>query len=312
MFSQARIWENCAFAISARNLELSETRRRMISLNQPQAELFIPDKTDGESAMPRTTHLGVGAHQDDLEFMALHGILECFQREDRWFGGVTCTNGAGCARSGPYAEYTDEQMRAVRQREQRTASVIGQYSFMAQLDYPSGTIKQSESRGAVVADLIKVLEASQPEVVYTHNPADKHATHVAVFLAVLEAIRALPRPKRPRVFHGCEMWRGLDWLADEDKVILPLSSHPNLAASLNGVFDSQIVGGKRYDLAVEGRRLANATFLDSHSVDTNDRVTYALDLTPLLDDDAADPLDYLNAYIDQLRQSVRDQMDQLR
>jgi LmbE family N-acetylglucosaminyl deacetylase len=53
-------------------------------------------------ALARITHLGIGAHQDDLEFMAFHGILACFRmRDDRWFGGVTCTNGAGSSRTGP-------------------------------------------------------------------------------------------------------------------------------------------------------------------------------------------------------------------
>jgi hypothetical protein len=60
---------------------------------------------------------------------------------------------------------------------------------------------------------------------------------------------------------GCEVWRNLDWLLDEDKQGLPVDDRPNLAAALSGVFDSQISGGKRYDLAVQGRRLANATFL---------------------------------------------------
>ena len=66
----------------------------------PKADLLIPDQTEGPTAFARTTHLGIGAHQDDLEFMAFHGILACFAREDRWFGGVTCTNGAGSSRSG--------------------------------------------------------------------------------------------------------------------------------------------------------------------------------------------------------------------
>jgi hypothetical protein len=27
--------------------------------------------------------MGIGAHQDDLEIMAIDGILKCFQRKDR-------------------------------------------------------------------------------------------------------------------------------------------------------------------------------------------------------------------------------------
>ena len=46
--------------------------------------------------------------------MAFHGILECFASDNKSFGGVTCTNGSGSARTGPYANFTDEQMMDVR------------------------------------------------------------------------------------------------------------------------------------------------------------------------------------------------------
>lgn len=249
---------------------------------------FIPDGLPAEQAFPRTTHLGIGAHQDDLEFMALHGILECFQRPDRWFGGITCTNGAGSSRSGPYADYSDDDMKKVRSEEQRTAARIGQYSFMVQLGHPSAVAKDPSKRKTLVDDLFQILASCQPEWVYTHNPFDKHATHIGVCLATLAAIKRLPAHSRPRQLFGCEVWRGLDWLPDEFKILHDVSAHPNLAAALNGVFDSQIVGGKRYDRAVEGRRLANATFLDSHSVDDAERVAYAIDLTPLTREDGPD------------------------
>ena len=77
------------------------------------------------------------------------------------------------------------------------------------------------------------------------------------------------------------MWRDLDWLTDARKVILDVSDREHLANALAGVFDSQIAGGKRYDRAVAGRRVANATFSDSHSVDQRTGAWYALDLTPL-------------------------------
>lgn len=259
----------------------------MMNFRHPQAELYIPDALEGTAALARTTHLGVGAHQDDLEFMALHGILECFQRRDRWFGGVTCTDGAGSARTGPYADFSDDQMKQVRIQEQKTAAVIGQYAFVAQLGHPSRVAKNADQRNMMVDDLEKILRATQPEIVYTHNPFDKHATHVGVFHALVAAIQRLPEAERPKQLIGCEVWRGFDWLPDQLKLVLSLDAHPNLAASLNGVFDSQIVGGKRYDLAVEGRRLANATFFDSHATDDAQRVAYALDMTELMSGETA-------------------------
>ena len=31
-------------------------------------------------AVAKTTHMAIGAHQDDIEIMAYHGVLECFGR----------------------------------------------------------------------------------------------------------------------------------------------------------------------------------------------------------------------------------------
>lgn len=280
-----------------------------MNFTQKNFDLYIPDGLGAEGAFSRTTHLGIGAHQDDLEFMALHGILECFEEEDKWFGGITCTDGAGSSRTGDYADYTDEQMKEVRVDEQKAAARIGKYGFMAQLGHPSSHVKSPDQRAPLVTDILEILKASQPEVVYTHNPFDKHATHIGVLLATLEAILSLPEESRPRKLFGCEVWRGLDWLPDEKKIAQSVSAHADLAASLNGVFDSQIAGGKRYDLAVEGRRLANATFFDSHSADQSDRVQYAIDLTDLIGKSPipiGDLVDrHLNAFSDEVKITLK-------
>lgn len=275
-----------------------------MKFSHPQHDLFIPGCLAPAAALARTTHLGIGAHQDDLEFMALHGILECFGRSDRWFGGVTCTDGAGSARTGVYADCTDEAMNAIRVAEQRAAATIGHYSFMAQLGHSSAAAKGSHRRGELVDDIEAILREAGPDLVYTHNPFDKHPTHVGVFLATLAAIRRLPEAQRPRQVFGCEVWRGLDWLPERVKVLHDVSAHPNLAAALNGVFDSQITGGKRYDLAVEGRRLANATFLDSHSIDDAERIAYAVDLTPLVEDPTLTPARFAESILEPFVASV--------
>jgi hypothetical protein len=77
-----------------------------MKFSQTNHELTVPDAQEIDSALPRTTHLGIGAHQDDLEFMALHGILECYEQSDKWFGGIICTDGAGSARTGPFAKFS--------------------------------------------------------------------------------------------------------------------------------------------------------------------------------------------------------------
>lgn len=216
--------------------------------------------------------------------MAFAPISECFGNKDKWFCGVVTTDGAGSPRNGLYADYTDEDMKKVRITEQKKAATVGEYGAQILLGYSSAEIKETANE-AVVSDYVKILEATQPKYVYIHNLADKHVTHVATAVKAIEAMRNLPKDKKPEKVYGCEVWRDLDWLCDDEKVLLDCSNHPNLARALSSVFDSQILGGKRYDVAVEGRRLANATFGESHACDTYTALNYAMDLTPLVHDE---------------------------
>jgi LmbE family N-acetylglucosaminyl deacetylase len=265
-----------------------------LSLAQPNADVFVPDGSEIAVALGRTTHLAVGAHQDDLEFMAAHGVVECFQNPTRWFTGVVVTSGGGSARDFEYKDYSDERMMDVRQLEQRKAAFVGEYSAMLQLRHPSSAVKDAAST-VVVQDLLGILRETRPEVVYTHNLADKHDTHVAVALRLVAACLQLPADARPQRIIGCEVWRDLDWLCDPDKVVMPVDRHENLHAALMGVFDSQIAGGKRYDLATAGRRRAHATYFESHGTDAHSSLIWGMDLTPLLT--GAEPHELVKGYI---------------
>lgn len=274
-----------------------------MKLANPQADLYIPDQTEETEALSRTTHLCVGAHQDDIEIMAYHGIAHCYGRSDQWMTGVIVTDGAGSSRTGIYASFTDREMQGVRAREQRKAAYVGEYAAQFQLGYTSTQVKDPEDE-RVVEDLARIFEATRPDVVYLHNPADKHDTHVAVLLRCLAALRRLSTGQRPSRVYGCEVWRSLDWLLDEEKETLPVSRYPNIASALVGIFDSQISGGKRYDLATEGRRLANATYFDSHATDQQTALTYALDLTPLVQDDSLSVAEFTTRLVDDFRKDV--------
>jgi LmbE family N-acetylglucosaminyl deacetylase len=275
-----------------------------MKFSHPQADVFVPDnRRPAREALAAVTHLCVGAHQDDLEIMAHAGIADCLDTPGKAFGGVVVTNGAGSARTGPYAKYTDEQMQTVRRDEQRKAAQIGRYAIQLQLAHPSSDVKKPGHAG-VAADLTQIFSGCRPEVVYLHNPADKHDTHIAVLLRCLEAIRALPAAQRPTRVLGCEVWRDLDWLVDTDKVALDAGRHPQLAADLLKVFDSQISGGKRYDLATLGRRAAHATYHTSHATDKMTGITWAVDLTPLVRDPQLSIEEFTLAHIDRLRADV--------
>ncbi|HWA87853.1 MAG TPA: PIG-L family deacetylase, partial [Opitutus sp.] len=212
-------------------------------LSHPEADIYVPSGAAPETALARVTHLCIAAHQDDIEIMAHAGICDCLDAPDRrGFGGVVMTNGAGSPRTGAYAPLTDAQMQQVRRQEQRRAAELGDYAIQLQLAHRSSDVKNPAHRG-IAADLDLIFSGCSPEVVYLHNPADKHDTHVAVLLRCIEALRRLPAGRRPARVLGCEVWRDLDWLGDDAKVALDSGRRPELAAALLKVFDSQISGG---------------------------------------------------------------------
>lgn len=276
-----------------------------MKLHSPDASIFVPDGKAVPEALRRITHLGLGAHQDDLEIMAFHGIERCYHSRERWFGAVTCTNGGGSPRAGEYAPYSDGEMAALRRREQEKAALLGDYGVLVQLNHPSAAVKDV-STGMLKDDLVEVLKAVRPDVVYTHNPADKHETHLAVVFTALAALRELPVEDRPRTVYGCEVWRGLDWMGDADKAALDVGAREGLAMALIGVYDSQVAGGKRYDLATMGRRRSNATYFQSHQTDAADQLWFAMDLSPLVRDDTLDVPGFVLSHIDKFRRSVEE------
>jgi LmbE family N-acetylglucosaminyl deacetylase len=267
------------------------------------AGIYVPDGAADDAAIARTTHMAISAHPDDIEIMAYHGILECFGKSDKGFLGVIVTNGSGSPRDDLYKDYTDEEMQKVRRMEQKKAAFVGEYCAQVFLDYTSSAVKDS-SQIQVVADLKRLLRIAKPQIVYTHNLADKLDTHVAVTLRAIQAISELPPAERPQKLYGCEVWRDLDWLADADKIVLNVQAHENLAAALVGVFDSQICGGKRYDLATMGRRRAHASYHESHATDTATALTFAMDLTPLIEKDTLDVNDFIAGYIARFAEDV--------
>ncbi len=275
-----------------------------MKLKKAGAEIFIPDNMFHEDAIARTTHMAISAHHDDIEIMAYDGISKCFGREDSWFMAAVVTNGAGSPRNGLYEDFSDERMQQVRKLEQKKAAFVGEYSALALMDYSSYDVK--DPANTEVSDEVReLILAAKPQVVYTHNLADKHPTHVATAIKVIRALREIPEESLPQKVYGCEVWRNLDWMNDEEKVMFDVSGHPNIAAAVLGVFDSQICGGKRYDLASQGRRTGNATYYAFHATDEASELSFAMDLTPLVTDKGMDICEYIMGYIDRFREDVR-------
>jgi len=281
-----------------------------MKLVKATVEFYIPDNTPIKEALSRTTHMAIAAHHDYIEIMAYDGILKGFNNNENFFFGVVVTNGSGSAREGKYKDYTDAEMIEIRKKEQRKAAMYGDFGALALLDYPSKEIKDPNNQQNIT-EIKSLIEASKPNILYTHNLADKHDTHIGVTTKVIKALRMLDPSDRPEKVYGCEVWRDLDWMLDDEKVAFDVSERPNIAAGLVEIFDSQIIGGKRYDKAAIGRRLAHATFSTSHQVDQTDALIYAMDLTPLMLDETLDIAEYVTAYIERFKQDVSNKINKM-
>ncbi|OGS47027.1 MAG: GlcNAc-PI de-N-acetylase [Elusimicrobia bacterium RIFOXYD2_FULL_34_15] len=281
----------------------------MILVNK-NAEIFVPDNKPINQAISRTTHMAIAAHPDDLEIMAYDGILKCYNNKNKWFCGVVVTNGSGSPRGGTYSNYSNEKICEIRKTEQKKAAVIGKYGSVILLDYASSEVKNSKNKNPE-KDMLELLKLTKPEVVYIHNLADKHDTHIAVALRTIQAIRELPDNLKPKYVYGCEVWRDLDWLSDEDKIIFDVSANEKLAKRLLSVFHSQTCGGKRYDLATIARRKTNATFISFNKIDNATSFIYAMDLTPLIKNKHLNIKKYMLKYINKFSLEVSGKIEKI-
>ena len=270
---------------------------------QPNSEVYIPDRSDPADALARTTYLCIAAHQDDIEIMAVEGILRAYENPELHFTGCVVTDGHGSPRAGKFANVSDDEMALIRVEEQREAARIGKYSAQVFLGYPSSEVKKGGNQ-ALKEDLKNLIRQTRPEVLYTHNLADKHATHVGVLMRVLEALRELEPEELPAKLIGCEVWRNLDWLSDEKKVVMDTSENKELQAQLVDVFVSQVQGGKNYTDAILGRRAANATFFASHATDKATGLSFGMDMTPLMMDKDFDPSEFVKGFLQDFQENV--------
>jgi hypothetical protein len=65
-----------------------------------------------------------------------------------------------------------------------------------------------------------------------------------------------------------------------------------------------VSGGKRYDLATAGRRLAHATYYASHGTDEESAINFAMDLTPLIANPSLSVAEYVLSFVDRLKADI--------
>lgn len=240
------------------------------------------DNASLDETLLRTTHIGIGAHHDDLEIMAYSSISSCYKQNLPSFLGIIITNGENSPRKGDYKNVSNSEMIKIRINEQINASNIGKYSGVIMFNLTSKNLKSTINYN-LISDLATIISKSDPSNIITHNPFDNHDSHVCTFINVIKALKTLkPEDISNTKILGSEVWGSLDWIPKKYKVLLDTSYDNDFFISLMSCFKSQIVGGKNYIEATNGRRISNATYLEYEHIENYSSVNFALDLSELV------------------------------
>jgi len=139
--------------------------------------------------------LGIAAHPDDLDYTAA-GTLAAFAKQGAQVYYLVLTDGG---KGSADRAMTSEKLRDIRRNEQRTAAKIVGAEDVFFLDYPDGTLENSQE---VKRDVVKVIRRVKPDVVVGIDPSVlysskynlvNHPDHLAAGLATLGAVYPLAR-----------------------------------------------------------------------------------------------------------------------
>ncbi len=166
--------------------------------------------------------------------------------------------------------------------EVRAATVAG-FTGVHFADFSSDVLKDPTCRKPTLV-VKQVVAQCRSRVLWTHSPFDQHESHRFTFERVVAALLELPLKLRPGLLLGGEVWGALDWVDDRYKLSLDISDRSAHARRILQQYKSQI-GAHHYDEGAEGRWKSNGAFRDPHEVQKSLATVYAIDLTPLIDED---------------------------
>lgn len=249
----------------------------MTEFANPGARLYCRDPSS--QGLSKIKYLIIVAHSDDAEILGAWAIVLSWLNLRDEVAVVVVNDGVGIPRAPEYAGYGDREMASVRITEQFNAAADGDYKFAMCLDYPSCSIKGTRNE-RLVRELARIIELTQPEEVFTHNPWDGHPSHIAVLQHYLWA-QALVQ-HQPKHLWGGQVWLSIDFVPDPYLVRWDLSGHEERLQRLLTHFVSQNQI-KHYDIAVIASRRVQAMLNDPHLASSATSVHLGVDMTCVLD-----------------------------
>src|SRR3712207_2590379 len=211
-------------------------------MEQRQQEPVREEPQISEEEREFDSIMSIIAHPDDAEFSG-GGTLAKFAREGKKVYICVCTGGD---KGSPDPEMTNEELREIRQREQREASEILGVTETIFLGNPDGELFPTlEFREQIV----RILRTYRPDVVITHDPFrpySLHPDHRAVGITTTDAIYPTARDAIyfPQHYQeGLEPWKvGEIWYYGAEK--------PDKYTDVTETFDRKIAALRHHDSQV--------------------------------------------------------------
>ena len=139
-------------------------KRRNHEFNLDTAQIFVPDGLPADEALGphdppgdqrppgRSRNHGDGWDSCSVSNARINGL-------PAWWSRTAADHRApGCM-----LDYTDDEMRRVRVKEQKKAAVVGEYAAQVLLDYPSSAIKDGANKSAGRRYRARSVQAASPK-----------------------------------------------------------------------------------------------------------------------------------------------------
>ncbi|HSX34408.1 MAG TPA: PIG-L deacetylase family protein [Candidatus Saccharimonadales bacterium] len=148
-----------------------------------------------QTPLTPTVVLGIAAHPDDLDYTAA-GTMAAFAKQGAQVYYLVLTDGG---KGSDDRDMTSEKLRDIRRAEQRAAAQVTGAKDVFFLDYPDGTLENTQE---LKRDIVKVIRQVKPDVVVGIDPTVlynakyrlvNHPDHLAAGLATLAAVYPLAR-----------------------------------------------------------------------------------------------------------------------
>lgn len=261
----------------------------------PDVRAWTPAGSNIQSALAKANSIAVVAHADDALIMlpdqatavgGTSGLIE-----------ILVTDGAGSVL--PPGCRTQSELVALREHEEIRVAQRAGFGGVIFLRASSATVRDTGER-RVTQSIAAILACTHPEILVTHNPFDRHPTHLAVLARVLDAICRVPRRAWPLRLLGGEVWGGLDFLPAEIVQAHDISAQIETIGELMRLYETQNIN-QHYDLGAVGRYLSHATFHSSHARNEAVAMALTIDMTALLGRPASSLPDFVVRWFDRAR-----------